>query len=98
MQRFREELERTSDLADAVATTLDTAGRAVWVSVVAVIVSMIVLLIVQVPLLRRNVGTAVFCRVGGVLPERKDGNELRRVFHVRRYVVDTGHVLHGPRP
>lgn len=52
VQRFREELERTIDLADAVATTLDTAGRAVWVSGGTVMVSLLVLLIVPVPLLR----------------------------------------------
>jgi uncharacterized membrane protein YdfJ with MMPL/SSD domain len=52
VQRFREELERTSDLRDALGTTLDTAGRAVWVSGGTVMVSLLVLLIVPVPLLR----------------------------------------------
>ncbi len=52
VQRFREELERTSEVRDAVATTLETAGRAVWVSGGTVMVSLLVLLIVPVPLLR----------------------------------------------
>jgi RND superfamily putative drug exporter len=52
VQRFREELDGARSLADAVATTLDTAGRAVWVSGGTVMVSLLVLLIVPVPLLR----------------------------------------------
>jgi len=52
VQRFREELERVSDVGDAVSTTLETAGRAVWVSGLTVMVSLLVLLVVPVPLVR----------------------------------------------
>jgi uncharacterized membrane protein YdfJ with MMPL/SSD domain len=52
VQRFREELESRASVAAAVATTLETAGRAVWVSGLTVAVSLAVLLIVPVPLLR----------------------------------------------
>ena len=52
MQRFREEVERGLSVADAVATTLDTAGRAVFVSGLAVIVSLAVLIGVPVGILR----------------------------------------------
>ena len=44
VQRFREELGRGLAVRDAVATSLDTAGRAVWVSGLAVIVSLAVLI------------------------------------------------------
>jgi RND superfamily putative drug exporter len=60
VQRFREELAGGSAPAEAVATTLDTAGRAVWVSALTVAVSVAVLVVVPVPLLR-GVG------LGGVL-------------------------------
>ena len=36
VQRFREELARHAAVADAVAATLDTAGRAVWVSAIVI--------------------------------------------------------------
>jgi RND superfamily putative drug exporter len=52
VQRFREELARGLAVRDAVATTLDTAGRAVWVSGLAVIVSLAVLVPVPVTILR----------------------------------------------
>ena len=52
VQRFREELPRSSGAVDAVARALDTAGRAVWVSGGTVLVSLLVLLIVPVPLVR----------------------------------------------
>ena len=52
VQRFREELGRGLSVRDAVATTLDTAGRAVWVSGLAVIVSLAVLIGVPVGILR----------------------------------------------
>jgi len=52
VQRFREELAHGSPPRDAVSVTLDTAGRAVWVSGLTVAVSLLVLLIVPVPLLR----------------------------------------------
>ena len=52
VQRFREELGRGRSVHDAVATTLDTAGRAVWVSGLAVIVSLAVLIGVPIGILR----------------------------------------------
>ena len=52
VQRFREELGRGLPVRDAVANTLDTAGRAVWVSGLAVIVSLAVLIGVPVGILR----------------------------------------------
>jgi RND superfamily putative drug exporter len=52
VQRFRDELAGGSAPARAVATTLDTAGRAVWVSALTVAVSVAVLVVVPVPLLR----------------------------------------------
>ena len=52
VQRFREELGRGLSVRDAVATTVDTAGRAVWVSGLAVIVSLAVLIGVPVGILR----------------------------------------------
>jgi RND superfamily putative drug exporter len=60
VQRFREELGRGLSVRDAVATTLDTAGRAVWVSGLAVIVSLAVLIGVPVGILRS-------VAIGGVL-------------------------------
>jgi RND superfamily putative drug exporter len=52
VQRFREELALGRSTADAVVVTLDTAGRAVWVSGLTVAVSLLVLVWVPVPLLR----------------------------------------------
>ncbi len=52
VQRFREELARGRTRREAVAITLDTAGRAVFVSGLAVAVSLIVLLGVPVGVLR----------------------------------------------
>jgi RND superfamily putative drug exporter len=60
VQRFREELARGLAVGDAVATTLDTAGRAVFVSGLAVIVSLAVLVGVPVAILRS-------VAIGGVL-------------------------------
>jgi RND superfamily putative drug exporter len=60
VHRFREELATGGGVERAVATTLDTAGRAVWVSALTVAVSVAVLVVVPVPLLR-GVG------LGGVL-------------------------------
>ena len=60
VQRFREELERGGDRVDAVAATLDTAGRAVWVSGLAVATSLLALLLVPLPVLRS-------VAIGGVL-------------------------------
>ena len=60
VQRFREELARRGSIERAMANTLNTAGRAVWVSALTVAVSMAVLLVPPVPLLR-GVG------LGGVL-------------------------------
>jgi RND superfamily putative drug exporter len=51
VQRFREELAARGSSADTVAVTLDTAGRAVWVSGLTVLVSLLVLFVVPVPLL-----------------------------------------------
>jgi len=52
VQRFREELGLGRPVRDAVIVTLDTAGRAVWVSGMTVAVSLLVLVWVPVPLLR----------------------------------------------
>jgi RND superfamily putative drug exporter len=51
VQRYREELPRCADRAEALAATLDTAGRAVWVSGLTVMISLAVLFVVPVPLL-----------------------------------------------
>src|SRR5262245_30053967 len=60
VQRFRQELGRGLPVRDAVATTVETAGRAVWVSGLAVIVSLAVLVGCRVAILRS-------VAVGGVL-------------------------------
>jgi RND superfamily putative drug exporter len=60
VQRFREELGRGLPVREAVATSLETAGRAVWVSGLAVIVSLAVLIGVPVGILRS-------VAIGGVL-------------------------------
>ncbi len=60
VQRFREELALGRTVPDAVIVTLDTAGRAVWVSGLTVAVSLAVMTWVPVPLLRS-------VAVGGVL-------------------------------
>jgi RND superfamily putative drug exporter len=60
VQRFRQELGRGLSVRDAVATSLDTAGRAVWVSGLAVIVSLAVLIGCPVGILRS-------VAIGGVL-------------------------------
>jgi RND superfamily putative drug exporter len=52
VQRFREELAHHASIVAALATMLETAGRAIWVSGLTVAVSLAVLLIVPVPLLR----------------------------------------------
>jgi len=52
VQRFREELPRQATVVEAVAATMLTAGRAVRVSGITVIVSIVVLFLVPVPLLR----------------------------------------------
>jgi len=52
VQRFREELGAGRPVRDAVVVTLDTAGRAVWISGMTVAVSLAVLIWVPVPLLR----------------------------------------------
>ncbi len=52
VQRFREELPRHALVIEAVAATMLTAGRAVRVSGITVIVSIVVLFLVPVPLLR----------------------------------------------
>ncbi len=52
VQRFREELAIAESSAEALVATLDTAGRAVWVSGLTVLVSLAMLLVVPVPLLR----------------------------------------------
>jgi RND superfamily putative drug exporter len=52
VQRFREELAHGRAVPAAVVATLETAGRAVWVSGMTVAVSLAVLLWVPVPLLR----------------------------------------------
>jgi RND superfamily putative drug exporter len=60
VQRFREEIGRGRPREEAVAVTLDTAGRAVWISGLAVIVSLAALIPVPLPVLRS-------VSVGGVL-------------------------------
>jgi RND superfamily putative drug exporter len=60
VQRFREELPRFATVVEAVAATMLTAGRAVRVSGLTVLVSILVLFLVPVPLVR---GLAL----GGVL-------------------------------
>ena len=52
VQRFREETARGLAPAAATATTLDTAGRAIFVSGLTVVVSLAVLIPVPVPILR----------------------------------------------
>ncbi|HKA15557.1 MAG TPA: MMPL family transporter [Myxococcota bacterium] len=52
VQRFREEMPRSASPADAVIRALDTAGRAVWISGLTVMVSMAVLFVVPLPLVR----------------------------------------------
>jgi len=53
VQRFREELGRSGDdPVEATARTLDTAGRAVWVSGLTVIVSLAAMIPVPLPVLR----------------------------------------------
>ena len=60
VQRFREELERGKEVVDAVAATLDTAGRAVWISGLTVMMSLAALMLVPLPVLRS-------VSIGGVL-------------------------------
>jgi RND superfamily putative drug exporter len=52
VQRFREESARRPSAAEAVAATMDTAGRAVWVSGLAVAISLLALLQVPMVVLR----------------------------------------------
>jgi RND superfamily putative drug exporter len=52
VQRFREEVPRHATSSEAVARALDTAGRAVFVSGLTVMVSMGVLFVVPLPLVR----------------------------------------------
>jgi RND superfamily putative drug exporter len=52
VQRFREELALGRSTREAVTVTMETAGRAVWVSGMTVAVSLLVLVWVPVPLLR----------------------------------------------
>ena len=52
VQRFREETGRGLSPGDATATTLDTAGRAIFISGLTVVVSLAVLIPVPVPILR----------------------------------------------
>jgi len=52
VQRFREELPRSRSAAEAVSRALDTAGRAVFVSGLTVMVSMGVLFVVPLSLVR----------------------------------------------
>ncbi len=52
VQRFREEMAHSASTAEAVTRALDTAGRAVWVSGLTVMVSMAVLFVVPLPLVR----------------------------------------------
>jgi RND superfamily putative drug exporter len=52
VQRFREETNRGLAPSEAIATTLDTAGRAIFVSGLTVVVSLAVLIPVPVPILR----------------------------------------------
>ncbi len=51
VQRFREELPRAASVPDAVAATLETAGHAVLVSGLTVMLSLAVLFVVPVPML-----------------------------------------------
>jgi RND superfamily putative drug exporter len=60
VHRFRQELGRGLPVREAVASSLDTAGRAVWVSGLAVIVSLAVLIGCPVNILRS-------VAIGGVL-------------------------------
>jgi len=60
VQRFREEIGRDLDVEDAVAATLDTAGRAVFISGLTVATSLVALLFVPLPILRS-------VAIGGVL-------------------------------
>ncbi len=60
VQRFREEARKGLAPADATAATLDTAGRAIFVSGLTVVVSLAVLVPVPVPILRS-------IAIGGVL-------------------------------
>jgi uncharacterized membrane protein YdfJ with MMPL/SSD domain len=60
VQRFREESARRASVAEAVAATMDTAGRAVWVSGLAVAISLLALAQVPMVVLRSiAVGGAV---------------------------------------
>src|SRR5262249_22903098 len=52
VQRFREEMPRSASPAEAVTRALETAGRAVFVSGLTVMVSMGVLFVVPLPLVR----------------------------------------------
>lgn len=52
VQRYREEAGKGLAPSEAVATTLDTAGRAIFVSGLTVVVSLAVLIPVPVPILR----------------------------------------------
>jgi RND superfamily putative drug exporter len=60
VQRFRQELARGLPVREAVAASFDTAGRAIWVSGLAVIVSLAVLIGCPVAILRS-------VAIGGVL-------------------------------
>jgi RND superfamily putative drug exporter len=60
VQRFRQELGRGLSAKDAVAASLDTAGRAVWVSGLAVVVSLAALIPCPIGILRS-------VAIGGVL-------------------------------
>ena len=60
VHRFRQELGRGVPVREAVASSLDTAGRAVWVSGLAVIVSLAVLIGCPINILRS-------VAIGGVL-------------------------------
>jgi len=52
VQRFREESARRGSVSEAVAATMDTAGHAVWVSGLAVAISLLALLQVPMVVLR----------------------------------------------
>jgi len=52
VQRFREESARRGSIPEAVAATMDTAGRAVWVSGLAVAISLLALALVPMVVLR----------------------------------------------
>ncbi|HSJ96112.1 MAG TPA: MMPL family transporter [Myxococcota bacterium] len=70
VQRFREECGRRGSVPEAVAATLDTAGRAVWVSGLAVAISLLALLQVPMVVLRSiAIGGAgvVACALVGAL-------------------------------